>query len=424
MATPEKVTPERVKRLLSSFLVPETLDFEYERNPATPAKNECDKESHNKSNGQQQTSTNKEDASPAQKGPHPRSREAYFQRVHTFTTFNWFAKPVDLSPLVCARYGWQVIETDMLGCVGCKAKLSGQLPKTRDQQIYPDCCKKLKHGLTWSHKKSCSWSSNPSPESFAVIPLYNIKEIRQNFDTRLKILQACDSQLPVVTNRSMVKQGLDEEIIEDIVNYFLSDRDQPVTENSKAAFLLALCGWNLSDKGSTTLECSFCQRTIGLWNYKSSGGTQTTENEQEQSGDGPVAKKFKVTEKDNFDPIAEHRYWCSWLVDLSAPRDVSTPSKGSQGSQYSSPVCSPSTPNSSSFNSSFGEGSPGTSQLDLTTRPWFSMLKLVCPGKVMDTEPTMTDRFKQNSPTAGLRQLRRLMRGWSSAYIKSPDKPS
>ncbi|XP_060067539.1 zinc finger C3HC-type protein 1-like [Ylistrum balloti] len=398
MASPEKVTPERVKRLLSSFLVPESTDYSFERNPET--QNDCDKVSDSRSNGQEQLLTKKDDA--GQKGPHPRSREAYFQRVNTFTTFNWFAKPVDLSPLVCARYGWQVIDSDMLGCVGCKAKLSGQLPKTRDQKLYPDCCKKLKHGLTWSHKKSCSWSSNPSPESFAVIPLYNIKEIKHNWSTMVK--------------------GLEGDIIEDIVQYFLHEHDQPITENSKAAFLLTLCGWNLSDTSSSTLECKFCQRTIGLWNYKSCSGMQRSQNEE--SGDHHVAKKFKVTEKNCFDPIAEHRYWCSWLVDLSSPGGPPTPVKGSKGGQCTSPMSSPSTPRNSNLDSSFGEGSPGTSQLDLTSRPWFSMLKLVCPGKVMDTEPTMTDRFKQNSPTAGLRQLRRLMKGWSSAYISTPTKPT
>ncbi|XP_033746083.1 nuclear-interacting partner of ALK-like [Pecten maximus] len=412
MASTEKVTPERVKRLLSSFLVTVSTEYDGERNSGTSERNGCGEVSPNRSNGQEQT-----DKNDVQKGPHPRSREAYFQRVNTFTTFNWFAKPVDLSPLVCARYGWQVIESDMLGCVGCKAKLSGQLPKTRDQKIYPDCCKKLKHGLTWSHKKSCSWSSNPSPESFAVIPLYNIKEIKHNFDTRLKILQACSSKLPVVSDQSIVKQGLDKDIIEDIVQYFLHDRDQPITENSKAAFLLALCGWNLSDTGSV-LECNFCQRTIGLWNYKSSSGSQSSENEQKESGDHHVAKKFKISEKDSFDPIAEHRYWCSWLVDLTVPPG------GSQGNQCTSPMSSPSTPRNSSLNSSFGEGSPGTSHLDLSTRPWFSMLKIVCPGKLMDSEPTMTDRFQQNTPTAGLRQLRRLVRGWSSAYVSTPDKQS
>ncbi|XP_069101680.1 zinc finger C3HC-type protein 1-like [Argopecten irradians] len=415
MASTEKVTPERVKTLLSSFLAAVSTEHNCERDPIH---NGNGQESMDSRNGQDQT--NQEESSSRQKGPHPWSREAYFQRVSTFTTFNWFAKPVDLSPLVCARYGWQVIETDMLECVGCKAKLSGQLPKTRDKQIYTDCCKKLKHGLTWSHKKSCSWSSNPSPESFSVIPLYDIKEVRQNFDTRLNLLLACQSKLPTVSQRTMVKQGLDEDIIEDIVQYFLCDRDHPVIEYTKAAFLLAVCGWNIRDTGSAVFECKFCQRTIGLWNYKSSNSIHNSEGED--SGDHPVAKKLKVTEKETFDPVAEHRYWCPWVIDLTAPGNAT--SNGSQGGHCISPMSSPSTPKNSSPNSSFSEGSPGASQQDLSTRPWFSMLKLVCPGKVMDSEPTMTHHFQQNTPTAGLRKLRKLIHGWSSALIATPDKPS
>ena len=47
----------------------------------------------------------------------------------------WFAKPLDLSPLMCARYGWENIDTDMLRCVSCRACLSGQLPKAVDTLV-------------------------------------------------------------------------------------------------------------------------------------------------------------------------------------------------------------------------------------------------------------------------------------------------
>ena len=47
----------------------------------------------------------------------------------------WFAKPLDLSPLMCARYGWENIDTDMLRCVSCRACLTGQLPKAVDTLV-------------------------------------------------------------------------------------------------------------------------------------------------------------------------------------------------------------------------------------------------------------------------------------------------
>ncbi len=36
----------------------------------------------------------------------PWDRDAYAQRVATFTVTGWFGKPKSISPLVCARFGW------------------------------------------------------------------------------------------------------------------------------------------------------------------------------------------------------------------------------------------------------------------------------------------------------------------------------
>jgi hypothetical protein len=40
----------------------------------------------------------------------------------------WFAKPDQINPLECARYGWNNREVDMLQCQTCKAMISFNLP--------------------------------------------------------------------------------------------------------------------------------------------------------------------------------------------------------------------------------------------------------------------------------------------------------
>ena len=50
--------------------------------------------------------------------------------------FTWFAKPVALSPLHCAQYGWENTEVDILQCVSCKACLDATISTSWD----PDMC--------------------------------------------------------------------------------------------------------------------------------------------------------------------------------------------------------------------------------------------------------------------------------------------
>eukprot|EP00795_Rhopilema_esculentum_P002181 gene2181-17772_t len=46
----------------------------------------------------------------------------------------WTAKPVELSPLHCSRYGWMNGDNDELVCVTCKAALNAGLPDNWDNE--------------------------------------------------------------------------------------------------------------------------------------------------------------------------------------------------------------------------------------------------------------------------------------------------
>ena len=67
-------------------------------------------------------------STPTRRSFRPLNREDFFQRLNTFTAFTWFAKPSELSPLQCARYGWENIEADTLKCMSCKEILFAGLP--------------------------------------------------------------------------------------------------------------------------------------------------------------------------------------------------------------------------------------------------------------------------------------------------------
>jgi len=46
--------------------------------------------------------------------------ESFRNRVSTFTSFNWSFKPRQISPPMCARFGWKVVEKDLMQCTSCK----------------------------------------------------------------------------------------------------------------------------------------------------------------------------------------------------------------------------------------------------------------------------------------------------------------
>lgn len=56
----------------------------------------------------------------------------FLNKVQPFT---WFAKPLALSPLHCAQYGWENSEVDILQCVRCKATLDATVSTTWDSDM-------------------------------------------------------------------------------------------------------------------------------------------------------------------------------------------------------------------------------------------------------------------------------------------------
>lgn len=315
----DKVTPERVKSLLSSFLSG-ISKFKSHKNAERPSPQktstiEKDKESED-------TDTDSQEGK-----PDARDRDQFYSRVETYSPLTWFAKPLDLSPLMCARYGWENIDTDMLRCVSCRACLSGQLPKAVDTLVYKESYYKLKTNLVASHEKLCTWSSNPSPESFMLVPYHNKEELNKAVHKSLQSLIQAQSSLPTVTHTSFVEQLENEEVLTTMSECIQPQLEVAGTSLNQNICLLAITGWSYSSEHINILHCNYCRRRIGLWNYThaiETKGTDSNQNSKEMNQNGtenvhideeckePRRKRVKL-EKQNFDPIAEHRYWCPWL---------------------------------------------------------------------------------------------------------------
>ncbi|NWX12279.1 NIPA protein, partial [Aegotheles bennettii] len=208
------------------------------------------------------------------------SREAYFSRH----PLKWAGKPHELSPLVCARYGWTNVECDMLKCSSCQAFLCMSLQLALDFNKYKERCVELKKALCTAHEKFCFWPDSPCPDRFAMLLVDEPRALLQDFLDRFWSLCQLELQLPSLRPEDMKNMSLTEEkitlllqLIQEELEHKTEGEKPPVKLATEVlhvhvpACILALCGWTCSAaSGSVHLSvitCSCCMRKVGLWGF-------------------------------------------------------------------------------------------------------------------------------------------------------------
>ncbi|KFR13118.1 Nuclear-interacting partner of ALK, partial [Opisthocomus hoazin] len=214
------------------------------------------------------------------------SKEAYFSRVETFTIhpLKWAGKPHELSPLVCAKYGWTNVECDMLKCSSCQAFLCVSLQLAFDFNKYKERCVELKKALCTAHEKFCFWPDSPCPDRFAMLLVDEPRALLQDFLDRFQSLCQLELQLPSLRPEDMKNMCLTEEKIS-LLLQLIGEELEHKAEGEKPpmkfateilqvhvpACVLALCGWTCSAaSGSVHLSvitCCRCMRKVGLWGF-------------------------------------------------------------------------------------------------------------------------------------------------------------
>ncbi|NWX39455.1 NIPA protein, partial [Steatornis caripensis] len=208
------------------------------------------------------------------------SKEAYFSRH----PLKWAGKPHELSPLVCAKYGWTNVECDMLKCSSCQAFLCVSLQLAFDFNKYKERCVELKKALCTAHEKFCFWPDSPCPDRFAMLLVDEPRALLQDFLDRFQSLCQLELQLPSLRPEDMKNMSLTEEKIS-LLLQLIGEELEHKTEGEKPpmkfateilqvhvpACVLALCGWTCSAaSGSVHLSvitCSRCMRKVGLWGF-------------------------------------------------------------------------------------------------------------------------------------------------------------
>ncbi|XP_054844535.1 zinc finger C3HC-type protein 1 [Eublepharis macularius] len=212
------------------------------------------------------------------------SKEAFFSRVETFTSLKWAGKPHELSPLICARYGWTNIECDMLKCASCQAYLCASLQLAFDFSKYKERCLELKKALCSAHEKFCFWPDSPCPDRFAILLVDEPLALLSDFLERFQSLCQLELQLPSLKPEDLKNMSLTEEKISLLLHLIEEELDHKVEGEKTAAkrpsdllqvhipaCVLALCGWASSpSSGSIPLPlitCCRCMRKVGLWGF-------------------------------------------------------------------------------------------------------------------------------------------------------------
>lgn len=62
----------------------------------------------------------------------PHSSEAFYSRLVSFGPGHWGVREV--TPLECSRYGWKLIQPDVMQCVTCKQVVCATLPHLVDRE--------------------------------------------------------------------------------------------------------------------------------------------------------------------------------------------------------------------------------------------------------------------------------------------------
>lgn len=209
------------------------------------------------------------------------NKEAFFNRVESYSCLKWAGKPSVLSPLRCARYGWINVDCDMLKCCSCQAFLCASIQATLDFQKYKGRISEVRQQLQTQHEKFCSWPDFPCPDRFWMVPINEPTVLLAAFLERYKSACLLEQQLPAMKPEQLKAMTLTEDIISVLLQLIEDEQAKQGSSPSKvssdplsvqvAACILALCGWAASPSlhalNLPILACSYCMRKVGMWNF-------------------------------------------------------------------------------------------------------------------------------------------------------------
>lgn len=281
------------------------------------------------------------------------NRRNYEKRLLTFQASTYYAKPACLSPLFCARFGWQNADKNMLVCSACGSALSITLNSNLSANTFDRLCQAYRNKIVSCHATSCPFrlSSIDELRSFELSEQEseNIEKENSNGDVHLSVPIYLGQVLPEDTIRLMehpspymvLKRKIDN--FNDIVRSINSkaagssllsstwrfprlqvpskirqmNSSMNLTEvlgcDDESILALSLLGWTpISNEcldNSTpvlSLGCRCCFSIIDLQLENSSEDNDGTEIDR-------LTKRQKISYR-NLNPLESHRHYCPYKV--------------------------------------------------------------------------------------------------------------
>jgi len=268
-------------------------------------------------------------------GARPWDRNAFVQRLSTFSISRWFGKPRAICALECATHGWTCSGIDSITCDCCGACLHFDIADDLSSDALAAITRTYSAQLRDGHKRLCGWRDSPCPTGFGTFPAQTQLQLLRTHEERSTSLDHLPQLPPLNAGRlrAEICNSAAEASGSDTIMQALGYECRAVTgadcwemprPHQATARVLAAFGWQASPdtpvlaapdgSDSGVLHCALCLRTCGSWNYAppqplTSTSSKSTSQPQQSPG-----------KRAGFDPVKEHRWFCPWVT--AASRDA------------------------------------------------------------------------------------------------------
>ncbi|GIX78278.1 NIPA-like protein [Caerostris extrusa] len=180
---------------------------------------------------------------------HEKEEKNFNKRISTYIEGQkWMRKPLSISPAVCSQHGWICINSNLLECETCGAKLCCPELNIEFYDAYKACIEKLLQDLKSNHKAYCPWPLTPAPDCFLQMPTLPKEESFKHFTRRLKSSFQCLSDFPQIQDEIFSLLGLEKHHIKELCK--LSEIDSEKIEQ-----------YGIKEE-QIFITCDSCQRSI------------------------------------------------------------------------------------------------------------------------------------------------------------------